>query len=352
MTSRGSGRGRVIALHGRQNLYNEGVYRALESLGVEVVDGVFAGRWLLGNLRPGDVADIHWPSFFYQSRGSRLALVRGFLRFTALLLLVRARGGRIAWTAHNLFPHDRAALPFLDVLGRHLVIALASRIMVHGPEARRLLADRFPSTAAKAVEIPHGHWLGTYANTVSRTEARQRLGLAAGTYTYLFLGLCKPYKNVDGLLRAFATIPGDAALVIAGRFQDPAYEQLVRELAARDPRVQLHARYLPDDELQVFLNACDVVVAPYREILTSGSAILAASFGRPIVSLDKGFLRDVVTPATGLLFPPDESGALERALVAVRESRFDRDTILAHVATFRFSDAAERYAAALGLLPS
>lgn len=342
--------GRVIALHGRQNLYNEGVYRALESLGVEVVDGIFAGRWLLRNVRPGDVADIHWPSFFYQSRGSRLDLLIGFLRFTALLLLVRARGGRLAWTAHNLFPHDRAALPFLDVLGRHLVIALASRIMVHGPEARQLLAARFPAAGAKAVEIPHGHWIGTYANTMSRSEARQRLGLRPDTYTYLFLGLCKPYKNVDGLIRSFAAVPGQVALVIAGRFQDPAYEQLIRELAARDPRVQLHARYLPDDELQVFLNACDVVVAPYREILTSGSAILAASFGRPIVSLDKGFLRDVVTPATGLLFPPDEPGALERALLAVRDRRFDPATIVAHVANFRFSDAAGRYAAALELL--
>jgi beta-1,4-mannosyltransferase len=155
---------------------------------------------------------------------------------------------------------------------------------------------------------------------------------------------------VDGLVRAFAGIPGDAALVIAGRFQDPAYEQQIRELAARDARVQIHARYLPDDELQVFLNACDVVVAPYREILTSGSAILAASFGRPIVSLDKGFLRDVVTPATGLLFPPDEPNALEWALQEVRDRRFDPATIVAHVAHFRFSDAAERYATALGLL--
>ena len=46
----------------------------------------------------------------------------------------------------------------------------------------------------------------------------------------------------------------------------------------------LALRYIPDAELQVWLRAADVVVLPFRDILTSGSAILALSFGRAVVA--------------------------------------------------------------------
>ncbi|MEZ4597387.1 MAG: glycosyltransferase [Chloroflexota bacterium] len=41
---------------------------------------------------------------------------------------------------------------------------------------------------------------------------------------------------------------------------------------------------VPDDRMQVFLRAADVMVLPYRDVLTSGSAILAMTFGLPVVA--------------------------------------------------------------------
>ncbi len=58
----------------------------------------------------------------------------------------------------------------------------------------------------------------------------------------------------------------------------------------------VHEGYVPDDRLDLFLNAADRVVLPYTEILTSGAAILAMSFGRPIIAPDRGALRDHVPP--------------------------------------------------------
>ena len=42
-------------------------------------------------------------------------------------------------------PHDRANVPYLDVLGRVIMIALSQRILVHGERAAGVLTDRFPS---------------------------------------------------------------------------------------------------------------------------------------------------------------------------------------------------------------
>ena len=42
--------------------------------------------------------------------------------------------------------------------------------------------------------------------------------------------------------------------------------------------------FVPDGEVQHYLLAADAVVLPFKEILTSGSAMLALSFGRPVVA--------------------------------------------------------------------
>ena len=64
--------------------------------------------------------------------------------------------------------------------------------------------------------------------------------------------------------------------------------------------------------MQVFLRAADVAVYPYRHILTSGSLLLALSFGVPAVvpavgmtrelmdGQEAGLLYEAMTGATGL----------------------------------------------------
>lgn len=338
---------RVLAFPKGTSAYTECFYRALEALGVPVVDGVMSGGWLRANVRRGDWLHLHWPSFEYAFAPGAPRQVVALARLTALLALARLRGARIAWTAHNLLPHDRASWPPLDVIARRVVIALADVIPVHGRSAARVLTARFPAAARKLVEVPHGHWIDHYVRTESRADARAKLGLDANATVYAFVGLCKPYKNLEALVRAFATVPGPATLLIAGKFPDARYAEAVRSLAAQDPRVRIDAGFVPDERIQTYLVAADVVVAPYREILTSGTAMLAQSFGRPVVSVAQGFLLDVVDESSGILYAPDDPQALPRALAAVRTRSFDEQHILAQARRHTFEAAAARFASAL-----
>ncbi len=330
-------------------VYNDCLYAAIERRGATVVHGQFAMRWLLSRVRRGDVIHLHWPSFDYARRG-RLAVALGFARWLAILGAARLRGATIAWTAHNVMPHDRAALPWLDTLGRHLLIGASSRVFVHGVEAGRALARRFPRAAPKFAYVPFGHWIDyyPYPRTLTREAARASLGLAPSTFALLFVGICKPYKNVEGLIDAFRRLDGDAALIVAGKFQDDAYRRLVDERAAGDPRIRILAGYVPDQDLPRYVLASDAMVAPYRETLTSGAAVLALSFGRPIVSIATGHLLDVVTPETGVLYDPAPPDALTRALAKARATAFSEARILEHARRFTFDDAAEKTLSALG----
>jgi beta-1,4-mannosyltransferase len=339
---------RIVAFEKSGISYNDALYKAVESQDVTVVQGYFAGGWLLRNLRGGDWVHLHWPSFQYSVKGSTIACIRGLVRWFALLALIRLRGAHIVWTAHNLLPHDRHSLPWVDPLARRIVIALSRKIMVHGPSAAQELCTRFPSASRKIAQMQMGNWVDYYPVTTTREAARAHLNIAADTYVYLFIGLCKPYKNLHGLITAFRALTGNSTLLVAGKFQDPNYQKHVEALAAGDARIRIIPGFVPDDMIQTYLVACDAVVAPYNEILTSGTAMLALSFGRPIISVNRGFLKDVVTEKTGLLFSPETDGGLTKALAAVQEKRFEEGEILDHARKFTYEDAACKLISSLG----
>ena len=79
-------------------------------------------------------------------------------------------------------------------------------------------------------------------------------------------------------------------LIVAGEPRAAALRAEIERAAAGDPRIELRLAFVPDEALQVYLRAADLVVLPYEEILNSGAALLALSFDCPILVPDKGSL--------------------------------------------------------------
>ena len=50
------------------------------------------------------------------------------------------------------------------------------------------------------------------------------------------------------------------------------------------------------------MNASDVVVLPFKDILTSGSAILAMSFGKPVITPAIGCTLDILKDGRNFLY--------------------------------------------------
>ena len=119
------------------------------------------------------------------------------------------------------------------------------------------------------------------------------------------------------LLEAFAELPDpDARLVIAGKALDDGYAARVTALAAADARVRLDLGFVPDDELQVYLRAADVVATPFLEIFTSGSVLLAMSFGKAVIAPRRGCVAETVDERGGVLYDADDRQGLGEALRA------------------------------------
>lgn len=330
--------------------YPDALYRALRPLGAQVIEGEFTRKGL-SQAQHGDIVHLHWPSYLYASGLSRLSIAASVTRFLILLIYTRLRGVRIAWTAHNLYPHEPTPVPHADAIVRRVVVRLAEAIFVHGPSAQRILVREFPNCIHKVVLITHGHWVGQYCGSHTRASARESFGIAADDYVYLFFGMCRPYKNLSLLIETFSTMPEECRLIIAGKFQASAYKQEITQLVNRlgGRRIKLDADHIPDEDVQRYFAAADSVVLPYRETLTSGGAVLAMSLGLPVVAPDKGFLSDLVTSVCGELYPLEQTNGLHQAMTNIRERRFSETVIVETVKKHRWEDAARAMFDALSL---
>ena len=129
------------------------------------------------------------------------------------------------------------------------------------------------------------------------------------------------YKGVDLLLDAAPEIVRrtQARIAIVGEVFPDARDLLRRAEASpvRD-RIVWKDAYVPEEEMALWLAACDVVALPYRAISGSGIAARAFAAGRPVAASAVGGLVEAVEPGgTGELFPPGDSAALARAVETV-----------------------------------
>ncbi len=343
MTVSGSNtEGAVIGLPTEGSAYTESLYAAVRRNGTVVRDGIWSGRWLLSNVRRGDTLHLHWPSFQYYEPGSGGTSLFSLARFIVICVLLRLRGTQIVWTAHNLYPHDGGKRLRIHRVARWFVVRIAGSILAHGPTAAAIVREEFKVPAHKIRVTPHGHWIDALPNDISRQKARDSLGLRHEDHVFAFVGLCKPYKGLEALIDAAGTLPPGSALVIAGKFFSSEYQMEIQERASRvgGSRVSVYPGYVNDDQLQRFLNAADTVVLPYRDILTSGAAMLAMSFGRPVIAPRRGSLVDFVPESCGILYDDAQPSGLADALRSARTREFDADRIRQAVARFTWDEAA------------
>lgn len=309
------------------NPYQEELARGLESAGVRVVRGDHEALFpVLGAFREHGVPDVlhlHWAHALMSSKHRPLTPLLG-VRLLLEVALARLLGVEVVWTVHNRFHHERPRI-LLERNFRHLLARLVDAVVVHGEAGREAVLEAYdlPERFRDRVHVvPHGNYVECYPDRVSRREARERLGIPQEATVFLNVGNIRPYKNVPGLLETFGELPGeDRRLLVVG--QPPADEAARERLergCRRDDRVECVLEFVPGADLQLYLNAADAVVLPFDDVLTSGSVVLALSFGRPVIAPRLGCIPETVGDCDDLLYDPDEpdalADALERALSA------------------------------------
>ncbi|MGH8872821.1 MAG: glycosyltransferase family 4 protein [Acidimicrobiia bacterium] len=157
--------------------------------------------------------------------------------------------------------------------------------MVHFPGAREIVREDFRVPVGKEILVAHhGNYAEAYGD-IDSVPLDVSPQTPARPLVFLAFGLVRRYKRLEELIAAFRTLDRrDILLIIKGRAVESGYADELWRLADEDDRISLDLGFVDDEMVAPVFAAADVVALTQRDVLTSGSLILAMSMGRPVVA--------------------------------------------------------------------
>ena len=264
-----------------------------------------------------DLIHMFWPSNFYHSSTWLGTLLKRVMFADGLRCLKKIP---LIYSADNLYPHD-ADSPDFEKSQIQKIVNRADGIIVASKAAQEIFSEAYtiPETT-KFFIVPHCSYIGKYKDTISRDNARMKLGIGSHEKVMLSLGRINKYKGLGLLSKAFfAADVKDAHLLIAGSCNQP---EIIEEINRNNKpelsqvKMTIHSRFIPDDEIQTYMRAADCVVLSYDDVpMNPGSVILAMSFGLPVCCVDTGSVAEILGPRCLFAYQPQD---LDSMVMAIR----------------------------------
>lgn len=206
---------------------------------------------------------------------------RNLIEFIFVLLLLKISRKKIIWTMHNKISHN-SKIFFFSKLKIKIMELFSDKIIIHSKASEIGIKNK-----SKIIYVPHPNYINIYGKTAVDTTPNDKLKL-------LFLGLVKPYKNIELLVEVFNELNlKNAKLSICGFAEENYKKELLRKTTA-NKNIEFHLKFIEDNNIPQILAKHHILVTPYnsRSVLNSGSTILAFSYKRSVLSPNNGTLSD------------------------------------------------------------
>ena len=310
------------------NHYVESLGMALQKQGCEVVYG--RQRLWTAEVQECDIVHFQWPEFIF-----RPCTESDVARMTNRLECLRAHGIRIFCTCHNLKPHSRkddTIRQLYDVLYNH-----ADTIVHLGQYSCELLRTQYPN--ARHVVMPHHIYNNVLTFAVSQQEARQRLHLPQDKKIILCFGKFRNNQERNFVLNLKIQCNhsplfgrgagGEALFLMPGFYRETLHtwnpkkfvNRLYHTLRYKLMGIHFSNEVIPDDLMQCYYCAADVVLIQRLDILNSGNLPMAFAAGRVVVGPDVGNVGQILRETGNFTFDPQQAeSAVEALHAALRTS--------------------------------
>mgnify|MGYP000619077302 CR=1 FL=1 len=266
-----------------------------------------------------DIIHLHWIEHYIHGRNIISTVLKLMLFLTSLILLKLLRK-RIVITLHNVVPHEKKHA-VLGALGFKISLHLTDAIIVHNrwseKEARRI----YGIEKEKIYIIPHGNFIGYYPNEISREEARKILNIPNDAFVILYFGKIKRYKGLNTLISALNGLE-DIWILICGEPKDENIKEDLLKFARSFKNCILKLEYIPNEDIQVYMNASDIGILPYEEITTSGTLLLFSSFGKTVIVPNFEPIKEIARDT--VIYYDGSTEGLRESILKSRSERLDR----------------------------
>lgn len=272
------------------------------------------------------VNPVNWLRVGHRVRKEKpdLVIIRFWLPFLAPCLgtiagLIRKNKHTIIiCLADNIVPHEHR--PGDRLLTNYFIqridglIAMSKSVLTEAKSFRKDLPLGY---------CPHPIF-DNYGEKLSFEVAKQKLKLDTNTKYLLFFGFIRDYKGLDLLINAFADErlrKYPVKLLVAGEYYSSPepYLTLIKERNLQE-LIELRTDFIPDDEVNLYFSAADMVVQPYKSATQSGVTQIGYHFNKPMLVTNVGGLSEIIPDGKiGYVVEP-ESGKIADALVDFYEN--------------------------------
>lgn len=239
-----------------------------------------------------------------------LLIIRYWLPFLAPCmgtiagLIRRNRHTLIICIADNIIPHEHR--PGDRLLTNYFIrridglLAMSQSVLQESAGFRKNLPMGF---------CPHPIF-DNYGDKLPMEVAKEKLNLDVNFRYLLFFGFIRDYKGLDLLIQAFSDFrlrKFPVKLLVAGEYYSSPepYLQLIKENNLND-LIELRTEFIPDNEVNLYFSAAEMVVQPYKTATQSGVTQIGYHFNKPMLVTNVGGLSEIIPDGrVGYVVEPD-----------------------------------------------
>ena len=218
------------------------------------------------------------------------------------------------FVCHNVFPHERFPM---DKFLTRMALRGGDYFITHSEQDSEDLSSIKRNAVYAHTVLPTFNVFKLKGMTES--EARKILNIRSEEKMLLFFGFVREYKGLRYIIEALPEIIssiGNVKLYIVGDFGDDKEKYLnqISKLKV-ESYIEIVDGYTPDDEVEKFFMASDLVILPYESATQSAIVQTAYGFEIPVVVTNVGGLPEVVEDGkTGYVVETKNAHALAEAV--------------------------------------
>jgi glycosyltransferase involved in cell wall biosynthesis len=289
-----------------------------------------------------DVIHLHFPEhltfpieaayFDGLEKGSQFGLSDSMIQEVEKRLKYWASRAKLVVTRHVLLPHDAVEdtqwEKMYETFYRYADgVAHFANASIAEFEHRYRNTKWNRGTPPLHVVIPHQNYT-TLPNTISRQDARRRLGISDRAQVLLVFGAIRNGDTERNLiLNTFHNAKVPRKLLLISRWREKLAKvkwirlkywlrDLTRLYYRLHPSYCFNYSFVKEEDAQIYLNAADVLFIPRLKVLNSGNITLGLTFGKIVVGPDSWDVGELLKETGNPTFDPDRP---ETAAKAVEE---------------------------------
>jgi glycosyltransferase involved in cell wall biosynthesis len=272
------------------------------------------------DFRDADVAHLQWIEYLVDKKDATRQDVRDVVERLQ-------NGPPLVVTRHNYLPHQLS--PDLGRVLYEKVYEVAECIVHLGQFSVGEYETRYPQIAKNQNHYVVHHPIYTfYPNSVSRGQARKKLGIPQRSFVVLVFGIIRNREEKAFIEETFNRLNVDNKVLLVPRMiafrgatrLSTTVRKFMLNLYGTLERITFNRYYefrrLSDEEIQFYLTSADVLLIPRQDTLNSGLPFLGWSFGKMVVGPAVGNIGEAIQL---MGHPTYEPGNVEMASKAIEE---------------------------------